>query len=57
MDSLELIAVLNKIQTTVDGGWRITLDLDASNAEQIMILSQLRDRAIKIIVEPLQEVD
>lgn len=45
---LKLIAILNKISTTVDGGWRITLDIDQSQCDIIMQLSQLRDQAIDI---------
>lgn len=49
-EGIAMEGVLTKASTTVDGGWRITFDLPASSAPQVLQLSQLRDCAVKIIV-------
>lgn len=42
-DAIKLKAILWKIQTTVDGGWRVTFDLDNSNKGEILKLSDMRE--------------
>lgn len=43
-------AEIKKIQTTIDGGWRITLDCDQSQANEILKLSNMRDRLASIAI-------
>jgi len=47
-------AILNKVQTTVDGGWRITLDISQDEADQILKLSNYRHRILGIAVVPVE---
>jgi hypothetical protein len=48
-------AILNKVQTTVDGGWRITLDISQEEAENILKLSQYRNQLLGIAVVPVKD--
>lgn len=43
---IEIAAILTKITTTVDGGWRVTLDLDDSFRSQIMQLASFKDKLL-----------
>ena len=42
-NQITLSAIVSGIRTTADGGWRVTFDVDNSQAQEILILSQLRD--------------
>lgn len=48
-------AIFIKAQTTADGGWRVTFDVDNSQSQNVNILSQLRDTLLQIAVIPLPE--
>lgn len=48
-------AIFNKAQTTTDGGWRVTFDLDESQSTEVNILSQLRGSVLTIAVIPQPE--
>lgn len=50
MEEIELRAIITKIQTTTDGGWRIHLDVDSSETAPIMRLSTLRDFVVTLKV-------
>lgn len=41
-------AILNKITTTVDGGWRVSFDVSASDSEAMLELAKLRDTTLQI---------
>lgn len=45
-----LSAVLTAIRTTTDGGWKITFDIDDSQAEKILQLSQFREDLVNLDV-------
>jgi hypothetical protein len=51
----ELIVQLNAIRTTVDGGWRITFDCDASQSELITRLAHFRDCNLILTVKVEEE--
>lgn len=46
MLELSMAACLTKIQTTIDGGWRVTFDLPDSESENIARLSRYRDKPL-----------
>lgn len=48
MKGISFNGQLFKITTTVDGGWRITIDVPQSELEAIMELSKCRDEAITV---------
>jgi hypothetical protein len=50
-----LQAVFAKATTTVDGGWNITLSVDASQAKDILALAQLRDTVLQCAFVPVPE--
>ena len=52
ISKVELDVVLNKITTTVDGGWRITFDCGNENATLIALLAQLRDQFLTVEIKP-----
>lgn len=43
-------AVLSGARTTVDGGWRVTLDVAQTDSQAIMELSKLRDMNLMVAV-------
>jgi hypothetical protein len=45
-------AVISKVTTTIDGGWKVTLDLSANESEQALALAQLRDQLIQFGAVP-----
>ena len=49
-EPVALIATIRTISTPVDGGWRISFDVPESETAQIMKASELRGRAIKIVL-------
>jgi len=49
---ITLHAILVRVSTTADGGWRVTLDVPQSDADQVMRLSALRDCALGVAIVP-----
>jgi hypothetical protein len=45
-----LQGVFSKATTTVDGGWRISFDVDEKQAKEITEISKLRDKTVFICV-------
>lgn len=43
-------AILNKITTTVDGGWRLTLDIGNEEQENLLRLADMRDTILKLVI-------
>lgn len=41
---------LNRITTTIDGGWRVSFDVPQSESESIMQLADKRDENLQIAV-------
>lgn len=48
MTALE--GTFSKATTTIDGGWRISFDIDEQQAKEITEISKLRDKALFICV-------
>lgn len=48
MEEIELKAIVTKIQTTTDGGWRVHLDIDQSETAPVMRLSTFRDFVVTL---------
>jgi hypothetical protein len=48
-------AYFYKAQTTVDGGWRIYLDLDASSGDVVAKLAQTQGIVLQVAVVPEEE--
>jgi hypothetical protein len=53
MKGISFGAVLVRIATTIDGGWRLTLDVSQSDAEEMLKLAKLRNQSFQIGVVPL----
>lgn len=51
-EGITFSASLAGVRTTVDGGWRVTLDVPASEASSLLELAKLRDQAFSIGVVP-----
>lgn len=51
MNDLKITAQINKITTTVDGGWRITFDVGDEESTKIAVLSQLREKLLSLNIE------
>jgi hypothetical protein len=51
--SIAFNAIFKRVTTTVDGGWSLTFSLDASEASQVMQLSQFRDCLLSVGVVPV----
>lgn len=54
-DGLTFQAIFFKATTTVDGAWRITLDINPDYAQQILQLSNLKDMILQVGIIPLEE--
>lgn len=48
MKGITFSSVLNKITTTIDGGWRITFDVSDSESENMTDLAMMRNRRLQI---------
>lgn len=46
--------IFSKATTLVDGGWRITFDLDQTEAHKIHLLHQFREKLIQIACIPIE---
>lgn len=55
MDNLTFTAILNKVQTTVDGGWRISFDVSQDEAEKMTEITKHRDSALMLAVVPIKD--
>lgn len=51
--AVTLKAIFNKAQTLVDGGWRISFDVDASQTNEVMMLARLREAVIQAAFVPI----
>lgn len=51
-ESISFQAIFNKAQTTVDGGLRIALDLDTSQAQAMVDLIRLQGRTLEVAIIP-----
>jgi hypothetical protein len=47
---ITLEGTFTRATTTVDGGWRISFDLDERQAKEITEITKLRDKAVYICV-------
>lgn len=52
---IEFQAILYKITTTVDGGWRVTLDIGDNDQAAMMDLSKLRQSGLYIKIQTESE--
>jgi hypothetical protein len=52
--AITLSALLSKVQTMVDGGWRLTFDVTEADTVAVMQLSQLRDQVLAVSIAPEQ---
>lgn len=51
------IAYIQRITTTVDGGWRLTLDLDSTAGSILTDLNQFRDGTFQVAMIPITHTD
>ena len=56
-EKIVLNAIIYKLQTTVDSGWRLSLDLDQGQSEEIMRLSKMRDQVIQLEISSSEQSD
>jgi hypothetical protein len=49
-DQIVLTAIFQSVRSTVDGGLRVTFDLDASQAELLSKIIALKDKALYVVV-------
>ena len=52
-NGVTLLAVLSKVSTTPDGGWRLTFDVSANEDEQVLGMIDLRDRLAQMALVPV----
>ena len=56
MDGITLQAILAKVQSTTDGGWRLTFDIAGNDTDAVMKLSPLRnDTLLQVAIVPISE--
>lgn len=55
MDGITLQAIFNKATTTVDGGWRVSFDVNPSEVKKIAMLSVLRETLLELKITPVTE--
>ena len=48
-------ATFSKASTLVDGGWRVSFDVNPDDAAKLAALSQFRDRLLQLAVIPFPE--
>ena len=53
--ALTFHAVLVRLTTTVDGGWRLSFDVPQTDADSVMKLSDLRDCELALAIAPVEE--
>ena len=49
-ENLVLQALFVKATTTVYGGWRISFDCDAQQAQEIIELAKLKDKLLNLVI-------
>lgn len=52
MDGISFPVIISQIRTTVDGGWKITFDVDASCAKEVLQLANYRQEIIQAAFVP-----
>lgn len=50
MEEIVLTAILNRISTTPDGGWRITFDVPQSETKAVTQAATMRDVTFKLVL-------
>lgn len=53
MTGISLSAIFKRLSSTVDGGWSLTLALDASQADELMKLTQFRETLLQVGIVPV----
>lgn len=49
-EGLEISAILYKVQSTVDGGWRVTFDMHGNDTQKVFTLALLKDTLLRLTV-------
>ena len=49
-DEIAVSAIFQSARTTIDGGWRVSFDLDESQSEEITALAKLKNKSLIIVV-------
>lgn len=49
-EPIALDALISKITSTIDGGWRISIDVPESSNEEIKQLIDLKGQAVKVVI-------
>lgn len=52
LDGISFKATLAGVRTTADGGWKITLDVPASEADQLLDFAKHRDKVFQVAAIP-----
>jgi len=50
MKAISFNAIFNKITSTIDGGWRVSFDVPASDSGSLLELAALREDNLKVVV-------
>ena len=50
---ITFVASVIKISTHIDGSWNLTLSVNQTEVEQIMLLSEIRDQLTQVAIVPL----
>jgi hypothetical protein len=50
MSAIKFDGILNKITTTIDGGWNVTFSVSQNDTEELMRLSEFRSEALSVVV-------
>jgi hypothetical protein len=48
--NINFTAIIYKIQTLIDGGWRVTFDVSDSDLKNLLALSELRQELLNVNV-------
>lgn len=57
IDKIEVLASINRISTTIDGGWRITFDCGDDASASMLLLGQLREHILKLTIDIAEQDD
>ena len=55
MHEIILQAILYKLSSTIDGGWRLTFDVSQSDVEEIKKLASARDQLFQMALVEMDE--
>jgi hypothetical protein len=55
MEGVKLKAIVAKVQTLREGGWRITLDIPKSHTPQALMVGALTEMVLDVTIEPESE--